>query len=649
MPDDAQASEIESLRRELAEARRQQEAIAEALESVTRSSEDRDATFRRLLRTVARLCEAENGGVWLVEGDHLVGTVRMSDDPDENAFLKGISFPLSLTSSNNVRCVVNGEVVQVNDMYDGNLQITVLRDRFKDRSSLNVPIMLNGVGIGIFALTRKRPGVFTETQIALVRSFAAQAAIVVRNVRQFQALETRTAELNEALEQQTATAETLKTLSRSVFDLDAVLDTLVGSAISLCAASAGGLALRRSENFLMHSMNGYSPEVETALRADVHTPSRRSVIGRVLLSGGIEMIPDGELDPEFVYPGSGPGFNRSLLGVPLLRDGEILGVFVLTKQQPVGFTEREIELVKTFADQAVIAIGNVSLFKDLEARTAELRRSLDDLRATQDRLIQTEKLASLGQLTAGVAHEIKNPLNFVNNFSKLSVELLGELGEALRSAELPVALRAEVEDLSRSLTDNLGKIQHHGRRADSIVKNMLLHARQDGGEQRSVDLNALIEESLNLAYHSARAERRDFTIELSRDLDPAVGGVLVFPQEITRVLLNLFSNGFYAAHARAGEPGFTPALSVATKALADRIEVRVRDNGRGVPEAIRDKLFTPFFTTKPAGAGTGLGLSLSYDIIVKQHGGALSFESEPGAFTEFLITLPRGVIEAPRP
>jgi GAF domain-containing protein len=300
MSDDAQASEIEALRQELAEARRQQVAMAEALEAVTRSSEDRDATFRSLLRTAARLCEADNGGVWLVEGDHLVGTVRLSDDADENAFLKGISFPLSSTSSMNVRCVVNGEVLQVNDTYDGSLQITTLRDRFKHRSALNVPIILNGVGVGLFALLRDRPSVFTEAQIALVRGFAAQAAIVVRNVRQFQALEARTAELNEALEQQTATAETLKTLSRSAFDLDAVLNTLVRSAAALCGADTGGLAVESDGQFKMRATHGMPARLEATLRARTFEPGRNSIIPRVLLSGVVEMVLDSLEDPEFI-------------------------------------------------------------------------------------------------------------------------------------------------------------------------------------------------------------------------------------------------------------------------------------------------------------------------------------------------------------
>jgi signal transduction histidine kinase len=511
------------------------------------------------------------------------------------------------------------------------------------RSIIGVPLLRGGEIEGVFVLSKLEPIGFTEREIELIRTYADQAVIAIGNVRLFKDLEARTAELNDALEQQTTTAETLKTLSRSAFDLDAVLKTLVESAAALCGAESGSLTLLVSGEYRMKALIGFNRAAQEVFEKHVFTPGRGLIVSRALLSGQVEHVADSFADPELMaglLPGTGMGL-RTLLGVPLLRDGVVIGAFLLRREQPGGFTERQIELVKTFADQAVIAIGNAQLFKDLGTRTEELRRSLEELRATQDRLIQTEKLASLGQLTAGVAHEIKNPLNFVNNFSKLSVELLEELGEALSSAALAQGVKDEVKDLTRTLTDNLAKIRHHGQRADSIVKNMLLHARQDGGERRAVDLNALIEESLNLAYHGARAERRDVNIELLRDLDPAVGAVTVFPQEFTRVLLNLFSNGFYAAAARAGEAGFRPVLRVSTRAVGDRIEIRVRDNGKGVPDAIRDKLFTPFFTTKPAGEGTGLGLSLSYDIIVKQHGGSLSFESETGRFSEFLITLPQ--------
>ena len=299
----------------------------------------------------------------------------------------------------------------------------------------------------------------------------------------------------------------------------------------------------------------------------------------------------------------------------------------------------------TFADQAAIAIENVRLFESVEARTRELAKSLEDLRTAQDRLVQTEKLASLGQLTAGIAHEIKNPLNFVNNFSAISVELIDELREALAGANLDNKLRAQISEIADMLQGNLDKVVQHGKRADSIVKNMLLHSRQGSQEHRPVDVNALVEESLNLAYHGARAERQGFNITLERSLDPTAGEVDVFPQEITRVLLNLISNGFYAATKRKAEANggnYEPTLAAATKNLGDRVEIRIRDNGTGIPPEVKVKMFNPFFTTKPVGEGTGLGLSISHDIIVKQHGGSIEVDTQPGEFTEFRIVLPRG-------
>ena len=278
-------------------------------------------------------------------------------------------------------------------------------------------------------------------------------------------------------------------------------------------------------------------------------------------------------------------------------------------------------------------------------RTAELSKSLSELRAAQDRLVQTEKLASLGQLTAGIAHEIKNPLNFVNNFSSISSELIDELQIALKEAKLDPKVAGEVTELGEMLRGNLEKIVQHGKRADSIVKNMLLHSRAGSGDHRPVEINAIVEESLNLAYHGARAEKQGFNITLEKALDPAAGEVDLFPQEMTRVFLNLISNGFYAATKRKtewnGEHNFEPSLLASTKDLGDRVEVRIRDNGIGIPPEVKEKMFNPFFTTKPAGEGTGLGLSISHDIVVKQHGGTIEVNTEGGEFTEFRIVLPR--------
>jgi signal transduction histidine kinase len=327
-----------------------------------------------------------------------------------------------------------------------------------------------------------------------------------------------------------------------------------------------------------------------------------------------------------------------------MRDGVTIGVFTLTRSEVRPFTDKQIDLVTTFADQAAIAIENVRLFEEVQARTRELSRSLEELHAAQDRLIQTEKLASLGQLTAGIAHEIKNPLNFVNNFSALSVELVDELGELLKPAPLDNKTRRESDELAQMLKGNLEKVVQHGKRADSIVKNMLLHSREGSGEHRPVDVNSLVGESLNLAYHGARAEKQGFQIRLDQNFDPAAGEAELLPQEITRVLLNLISNGFYAAMKRKAEcdgSGYEPMLAAATRDMGDCVEIRIRDNGSGIPSEVKEKMFNPFFTTKPPGEGTGLGLSLSYDIVVKQHSGSIEVETQPGQFTEFKITLPR--------
>ncbi|MET3837931.1 GAF domain-containing protein [Bradyrhizobium sp. OAE829] len=513
------------------------------------------------------------------------------------------------------------------------------------RTILSVPLLQEGNSIGTITLRRLEVDPFSDKQVTLLQTFADQAVIAIGNVRLFEEVQARTRELSETLQQQTATADVLKVISRSAFDLKAVLDTLVSSASRLCEADRALIFLRQTDVFVPEAQFNCPPDYLEFMQAHPIKPDMHTFTGRAALTASIVHVPDVSMDKDFqFFEAQRRAGYKAMLSVPLVREGEPIGVLSMVRMVAGPFSERQIELVQTFADQAVIAIGNTRLFEEVQQRTRELAASLDELRAAQDRLVQTEKLASLGQLTAGIAHEIKNPLNFINNFAALSAELTEELNEVLKPVEIGSQLRAEVDELTGLLKDNLKKVVQHGKRADSIVKNMLLHSREGIGERRPANINALIDESLNLAYHGARAEKSDFNVTLERDFDAAAGQIDLFPQEITRVFLNLLANGFYAVTKRrkeAGEPGFEPTLRASTKNLGDAVEIRIRDNGAGIPSGVKEKMFNPFFTTKPAGEGTGLGLSMSHDIIVKQHGGTIDVDTEPGQFTEFRITLPR--------
>ncbi len=285
-----------------------------------------------------------------------------------------------------------------------------------------------------------------------------------------------------------------------------------------------------------------------------------------------------------------------------------------------------------------LQVRSRALERIVEERTAEIK-------STQEKLITQSKLAALGALTAGIAHEIKNPLNFVNNFAVLMGDLVGELREVLTAPSVKIEPQDKtvVDEILVTLQQNAAKIIEHGKRADNIVKSMLQHSRGKSDERQPTDVNAVLAEDINLAYHGMRAQDSSFNIKIETDFDPAVGKLSIVPQDVSRVFLNIITNGCYEAHRKKQEQdgAFSPTLSVTTRDLKDQVEVRIRDNGNGIPAAIREKLFTPFFTTKPPGKGTGLGLSISYDIIVQQHGGQLTFETSEGEFTEFIIRLPK--------
>lgn len=324
--------------------------------------------------------------------------------------------------------------------------------------------------------------------------------------------------------------------------------------------------------------------------------------------------------------------------------------FYAQKQRKVLLKEREDRMREEQASKAQkesleYLVAERTL--ELTLQKEELQKAIDELKATQNQLIQSEKMASLGELTAGIAHEIQNPLNFVNNFSEVSVELCQELEEEVDKTEISDADKDYIKGIIADLSQNQQKITHHGKRADSIVKGMLQHSRASSGEKEPVEINALADEYMRLAYHGLRAKDKEFNAALITDFDPTIGKVLVMPQDLGRVFLNLFTNAFYAVaekKRKLTEAGtlndYKPEVKISTKKFDNKLYVRVSDNGTGMPESVKAKIFQPFFTTKPTGQGTGLGLSMSYDIITNAHGGTLDVHTVPGESTEFKITIP---------
>ena len=631
---------------ELRESLQQQTATADVLRVISRSAFDLKVVLRTLVESAAQLCEAQQAIVTQRGNDGLYRLAAGFGYPQEFEEYMNRNPLAPSRETTTGRVALEGKIVHIPDVLADPEYVFPKGQKLGGyRSNLGVPLLRDGVPIGAFVLMRPVVKPFTDKQIELVESFAAQAVIAIENARLLN-------ELRESLQQQTATADVLKVISRSTFNLKAVLTTLVETAVRVCEADIGNIARPvDNDSYKIEVSYGQSTALYEELARQTLKVGKGSVIGRTALSRAPVHILDAQTDPDYeLREARKIGDYHTMLGVPMVREGNIVGVFGLARKTVQAFTEKQIELVTTFADQAVIAIENVRLFESVEARTRELAKSLEELRTTQDRLVQTQKLASLGQLTAGIAHEIKNPLNFVNNFSVVSSELIDELQDTLKGMPFDDKARSEIKELTDTLRSNLDKVVQHGKRADAIVKNMLLHSRQGSGEHRSVDINALVEEGLNLAYHGARAETQGFNIKLERSLDPTAGEADIFPQDITRVLLNLISNGFYAATRRRAETNggdYEPTLAAATKNLGDRVEISIRDNGTGIPPDVKEKIFNPFFTTKPAGEGTGLGLSISHDIVVKQHGGSIEVNTRQGAFTEIRIILPRAAALLP--
>jgi signal transduction histidine kinase len=549
-----------------------------------------------------------------------------------------------------------------------------LKDSNAISSLLCAPFKIKEQVKGVIVLVSGTPVVYTAAELKLLIAIASQAALAIENALLHEKLvreatrkiEERRRELEIAVQERTAelakqkaNVELLSEIGKEItasLDVDTIFYKLYEHVNQLVDATIFGVGIFHPEKeqieyrLAIEKGKRYAPYTremsdknqfpvwciehrQPVFINDVNVEFSRYISAYKHLGGKLENGTIAENPSSLIY-------------LPLISQDKVLGVISVQSFRKNAYTEYHLNLLQNLAAYTSIALDNADAYRRLDA-------TLQNLQATQQQLVTQQKLASLGQLTAGIAHEIKNPLNFVNNFAALSVDLAKELREEIGKQRAEGEGRGaksegrdefeNIEEIVDTLIQNAEKINHHGKRADNIVKSMMQHARGSSGQREPVDINHLLDEAVNLTYHGMRAQDASFNITIEKDYDESLDKIEVVPQDISRVFLNIANNAAYAAHQKKKDSrdGFTPMLSVSTKRLTAQIEIRIRDNGNGIPADIREKIFNPFFTTKPTGQGTGLGLSISHDIIVQQHRGEINVETEEGKFTEFVVRLPR--------
>ncbi|MDO8997013.1 MAG: GAF domain-containing protein [Sediminibacterium sp.] len=492
-------------------------------------------------------------------------------------------------------------------------------------SVMVVPLMVRDQLLGALAVVHlDKQNHFSEEDLILLNLFAPLAATAIENARLFSAERKRA-------DEQKALLETMQDLSGKL-ELKILLQSVVKRSVELLKVTGGELAIYHPEDKQL--------EVVASLHLGMDSLGLRLDLGEGAMGTAAANKETLIIQDYQTWASKSEKYAKtkvhSVMVVPLMIKDQLVGALCsvhLDKNR--HFNQEDIDLLNLFAPLAATAIDNARLFNKTKILLEEAKQRTVELNNTQHQLIQQEKLASLGELTAGIAHEIQNPLNFVNNFSEISSELIDEM-----SAELVKGDIEEATKIANDIKQNLEKITYHGKRADAIVKGMLQHSRSGSTQKELTDLNQLCDEYLRLAYHGLRAKDKSFNATLKTEFDETIGLVNILAQDIGRVVLNLITNAFYAVAEKSKQDveGYEAMVTVSTKKSANQLEIKVADNGNGIPHQILDKIFQPFFTTKPTGEGTGLGLSLSYDI-VKAHGGELRVETKEGDGSEFIILL----------